>query len=138
MGAVVNLVTLATGPHLLFMAQHDGGPPAMSLGWTFPIRTRDQGPDMIVGPSPVEINLASLSHLIRSLLLNSLFRYSLATNPLALAVSFPRAASHSRALTRTTTRPLVRHWPHASFDRRPLPANVGNGTRCQLQLHGNP
>jgi hypothetical protein len=29
--AAVNLVTLATGLHLPFMALHDGGPPAMSL-----------------------------------------------------------------------------------------------------------
>jgi hypothetical protein len=53
----LNLVTLATGPHLLFMALRDGGPPATSLGWASPIRTRDLGPDMAVGPSPMEIKL---------------------------------------------------------------------------------
>jgi hypothetical protein len=37
----VNLVTLTTGPHLLFIALRDGGPPATSLGWASPIRTRD-------------------------------------------------------------------------------------------------
>jgi hypothetical protein len=53
----VNLVFLTTGPHLLFIALRDGGPPATSLGWTSPIRTRDKGPDKAVGPSPVEIKL---------------------------------------------------------------------------------
>jgi hypothetical protein len=28
-------------PHLLFIALRDGGPPATSLGWASPIRTRD-------------------------------------------------------------------------------------------------
>jgi hypothetical protein len=41
---VVNLVTLTTGPHPLFITLRDGGPPATSLGWVSPIRTRDQGP----------------------------------------------------------------------------------------------
>jgi hypothetical protein len=53
--AIVNLVTLTTGPHLLFIALRDGGPPATSLGWVSPIRTRDQGLDMAVGSSPMEI-----------------------------------------------------------------------------------
>jgi hypothetical protein len=38
-GSGVNLVTLTTGPHLLFIALRDGGPPATSLSWTSPIRT---------------------------------------------------------------------------------------------------
>jgi hypothetical protein len=40
-GSEVNLVTLTIGPHLLFMALRDGGPPATLLGWASPIRTRD-------------------------------------------------------------------------------------------------
>jgi hypothetical protein len=90
--AVVNLVTLTTGPHLLFIALRDGGPPATSLGWASPIRTRDQGLDMAVGPSPVEIetnilplDLSSLSSffnfllkiLIHSFLASFLFHYRL-------------------------------------------------------------
>jgi hypothetical protein len=53
----VNLVHLTTGPHLLFIALRDGGPPATSLGWTSPIRTRDKDLDKAVAPSPVEIKL---------------------------------------------------------------------------------
>jgi hypothetical protein len=57
----VNLVALTTGPHLLFIALRDGGPPATSLGWASPIMTRE-GLDMTVGPSPVEIKLTRGSH----------------------------------------------------------------------------
>jgi hypothetical protein len=93
MAAVVNLVTLTTAPpHLLFIALRDGDPPATSLGWASPIRTRDQGLDMAVGPSPVEIktnilplDLSSLSSffnfllkiLIHSFLASFLFYYRL-------------------------------------------------------------
>jgi hypothetical protein len=40
-GSEVYLVTVTTGPHLLFIALRDGSPPATLLGWTSLIRTRD-------------------------------------------------------------------------------------------------
>ena len=48
--AVVNLVTLATGPHLLFMALHDGGPPA--LYWAGRSRLEyESKAQLVVGPT---------------------------------------------------------------------------------------
>jgi hypothetical protein len=36
-------------PHLLFIVLRDGGPPAVSLGWASPIRTRSRGPSRQLG-----------------------------------------------------------------------------------------
>jgi hypothetical protein len=51
----LNLITLATGPHLLFMALRDGGPPAV-LGLDAPNQGASQGSSgrwaILVGDQP--------------------------------------------------------------------------------------
>ena len=48
--AVVNLVTVATGPPPPIYGTAQREPASLALGWVLPIRARDKGP-VIVGPT---------------------------------------------------------------------------------------